>query len=56
MRRDRLRGPARQKQLMTSDSSHILLVAERLLKRQLSSAAPDLTWVSVIPAIATRKG
>jgi putative transposase len=56
MRERAIAGRAKRKYRATTDSAHSLPVAENLLDRQFSAAAPNRVWVSDITAIATREG
>jgi putative transposase len=56
MRERAIAGWAKRKYRATTDSAHSLPMAENLLDRQFSAAAPNRAWVSDITAIATREG
>jgi len=56
MREDGLRVKARRKFRVTTDSSHHLPVAENLLGRDFTAAAPNQKWVADITYIPTGEG
>lgn len=51
-----LKGKARKKFKVTTDSKHNLPVAENLLARDFSATAPNQKWVGDITYIATQEG
>lgn len=56
MRRHGLRPCWRRKFVCTTDSRHLLPVADHILQRPFTPTAPDRAWVCDITYIRTRRG
>jgi len=56
MRRLGLRALAKRKWKATTDSKHLLPVAENLLNREFNASAPNQKWVTDVTYVATQEG